>query len=64
MDSIFPGLTTDHEFMIKDGKLYACAIDDCVISSKRPVLKFSGEFYCGSEKKKDIMKHKATHYMW
>lgn len=63
-DNIFPGQHPDHQFCIKDGKLYAYAVDDCLISSKLPVLRFWGEFLCGTEKKKEILKFKANHYMW
>ena len=61
---IFPGQSSDHEFMIKDGKLRCHALEDCIISSRKPICKFWGEYLCGTERKKDIAKHKNQNYMW
>ena len=63
-DATFPGQQADHEFGFKGGVLYAHALEDCVVSSKLPVLRLWGEYYCGTEKKKDIVKFKANHFMW
>ena len=63
-DEIFPGQSSDHEFMIKDGKLWTYAHEDCIISNRKPICKFWGEYICGSDRKKDIAKHKAENYMW
>jgi hypothetical protein len=63
-NATFPGHQGDHEFGFKGGILYAHALDDCIVSSKLPVFRLWGEYYCGAEKKRDIMKFKAHHFMW
>ena len=34
--------TSDHEFMIKDGRLWCHALQDCIISTQCPIVKFWG----------------------
>ena len=63
-EHIIPGQSSDHEFMINDGKLWVHALEDCVVSARKPVCKFWGEHLCGSEKKNEITKHKHNTYMW
>ena len=63
-ENIMPGQSSDHEFLVKDGKLWAHAVEDCVISAQKPCVKFWGEYLCGTERKKDIAKYKNTNYMW
>ena len=63
-EQIMTGQTSDHEFMIKDGKLWAHALQDCIVSALKPTVKFWGEYLCGSERKKDIAKHRKDNYMW
>ena len=63
-EQIIPGQSSDHEFMVKDGKLWAYAVDDCVISAQKFCVKFWGEYLCGTERKKDIAKFKNENYMW
>jgi len=63
-EDIMTGQTSDHEFIIKDGKLWAHALQDCIVSAARPVVKFWGEYLCGAERKKDITKFQKDHYMW
>ena len=63
-ECIMPGQSSDHEFIVKEGKLWAYAVEDCVISAVKPCVKFWGEYLCGSERKKDIAKFKNEHYMW
>merc|ERR1712039_1144758 len=50
--------------MVKEGKLWAYAVEDCVISAEAPCVKFWGEYLCGAEKKKEIAKFKQGNYMW
>ena len=61
---VFPGNDTDHELLVKDGCLYVHALQDCIVSAQQPLVNIWGEYLCGSDKKKDIAKHKAKHYMW
>ena len=61
---VIAGQTSDHEFAIKDGKLYAFAVEDCILSSTKPVCQMWGEFFCGDEKKFEITKRKSKNYMW
>ena len=61
---LIAGLSSDHEFAIKDGKLYAIALEDCIVSSKKPLCQMWGEFFCGDEKKSEISKRKSKNYMW
>ena len=42
---LIAGLSSDHEFAIKDGKLYAIALEDCIVSSKKPLCQMWGEFF-------------------
>ena len=58
------GQTSDHEFMINDGKVWAHGLQDCIVSALKPTVKFWGEYLCGSERKKDIAKHRKDNYMW
>ena len=53
-EQIFPGQSSDHEFMIKDGKLWAHALGYCAISARKPICKFWGEYLCRSDRVKDI----------
>ena len=63
-EHIIVGQNSDHEFMIKDGRLWVHALQDCIISAQQPIVKFWGEYLCGSDKKKDIAKHQNGNYMW
>lgn len=63
-NDIMTGQNSDHEFMIKDGKLWVHALADCIVSAGQPIIKFWGEYLCGSEKKKDIVKFRHSNYMW
>ena len=63
-EHIIVGQKSDHEFMVKDGRLWGHALDDCIISSQGPVVKFWGEYLCGSDKKKEIAKNQHENYMW
>ena len=63
-ESIIVGQTSDHEFMVKDGKLWVHGLQDCVVSANQFCVKFWGEYLCGSEKKKDIAKFRKDNYMW
>ena len=38
---LIAGLSSDHEFAVKDGKLYAIALEDCIVSSKKPLCQMS-----------------------
>ena len=61
---VFPGIDVDHEVMIKDGRLDLHALQDCIVSAQKPLVRIWGEFLCGTEKKQDIVRHKAKHFMW
>ena len=63
-ENIIVGQNSSHEFMIKDGQLWAHALEDCLISTRQPCVKFWGEYLCGQDKKKDIAKHQHNNYMW
>ena len=41
-DQIMPGNSSDHEFMVNDGKLWVYAVEDCAISAEQPCVKFWG----------------------
>ena len=47
--------------MIKDGKLWVHALEDCVVSAPKPICKFWGNCV-GSEKKK-VAKYNDQNYM-
>ena len=61
---IMAGQSSDHEFMVKDGKLWAYANEDCIISDEKHCVKFWGEYLCGEDRKKEIAKFKNNNYMW
>ena len=63
-DDIIPGNGGDHEYMVKDGRMWGYAKDDCIISDVKPLVKFWGEYLCGSENQKIIAKNKKANYMW
>ena len=63
-DMIVGGQTSEHEFCFKEGKLWAHALEDCIVSAQKPIVKFWGEYLCGTEKKKDIARFKNDNYMW
>jgi hypothetical protein len=63
-DATFPGQQCDHEFGFKGGVLYAHALEDCVVSSKLPILWLWGKYYCGMENNKYITKFRTNHFIW
>ena len=49
--------------MIKDGKLWAHALEDCVVSACKPLCEVLGQVpVCVGEK--EITNHKNQNYMW
>ena len=63
-NSALAGLATDHEFYVKDGKLYVHGLQDCMVSALATILRLWGEYICGADKKREIVKFKSEHYMW
>ena len=43
--------SNDHEFMLKDGKLWANALEACAVSARKPICKCWGKYLYGSGKK-------------
>ena len=65
-NSELAGLAIEHEFYVKDDKLYVHGLQDCVVSAQEPPLRLWGEYICGDDKKREITKFKfeSQHYMW
>ena len=48
--------------MIKDGKFWAHALEDCVVSARKPICKFWGDYLCG--RRTNITNHNNQNYVW
>lgn len=63
-DQCIEGLSTEHKFFIKDGKLWLYAMQDQVVLTQEPLMQIWGEYMCGTENKKDIARFKSKSIEW
>lgn len=58
------GLTSEHQFFIKDGILWLHAHVDQIIPATEPLMLLWGEYMCGAEKSKEMARSKTKSIPW